>query len=205
MTTRDQQRAATIATYGADAQEYADATAHPSGTNPLNAALGEFAAALPASATVLEIGSGPGRDALELESLGLRVRRTDITPAFVEMMRADGHDADALDPRTDPLGGPYDGVWASAVLLHLSRDEMPMVLKRLHAATLTDGRLFVSVKEGDGEEVSTSGNVHGPRFFTYWREPALRSVAEAAGWLDVQIARTASPRGGHWLGLSARA
>src|SRR5262249_37259147 len=59
---------------------------------------------------LLELGSGPGWDALYLEQQGLNVRRSDITPAFVEMMRGDGHDAVVLDVRVDDLGGQWDAV-----------------------------------------------------------------------------------------------
>ena len=53
---------------------------------------------LDAGARVLEVGSGPGRDARALEEAGLSVRRTDITPAFVRMLRADGFEADVRRP-----------------------------------------------------------------------------------------------------------
>ncbi|WP_050669503.1 class I SAM-dependent methyltransferase [Luteipulveratus halotolerans] len=143
------QRDATIASYQEGAQEYRAAT--ESGLrSPLADAAGQYARTLSPGARVLEIGSGTGRDARELESLGLSVRRPDITPAFVEMMRADGYTADVLDPLTDDLGGPYDGVWASAVLVHLTREETDVVLRRLATVTRPSGRLFASLKEGDG-------------------------------------------------------
>ena len=49
-------------------------------------------------ARVLEIGSAAGRDARALEAAGLSVRRTDVTPGFVELMRADGYAADVRRP-----------------------------------------------------------------------------------------------------------
>ena len=82
-----------------------------------------------AGARVLEIGSGGGRDARLMEELGLRVRRTDITPGFVALLRAQGHDADLLDPLTDDLATPervpYAAVWANASLLHVARADLP--------------------------------------------------------------------------------
>jgi SAM-dependent methyltransferase len=173
-------RAATIAAYQADAAAYAAGTAAV--PDAVLRDLDEFASLVGAGGEVLEIGSGPGRDARELEARGLVVRRTDITPAFVDLMRADGYDADVLDPLVDELGGPYDGLWASAVLLHLSRDEMAVVLGRLHECTALGGTLYASLKEGDGEAWSTHGHVTRPRLFTYWREDALRAALDAAGW-----------------------
>ena len=79
---------------------------------------------------MLEIGSGPGRDARALEEAGVSVRRTDITPGFVALLRADGFEADVVDPLTDDLADPardepYDGVWAAASLLHVRREDLP--------------------------------------------------------------------------------
>ena len=52
------------------------------------------------------IGSGGGRDAAYLEKHGLHVRRTDVTPAFVDLLRHEGHTADLLDPLHDNLSYP---------------------------------------------------------------------------------------------------
>jgi ADP-ribose pyrophosphatase YjhB (NUDIX family)/SAM-dependent methyltransferase len=130
---------------------------------------------------LLELGSGPGWDALYLEQQGLNVRRSDITPAFVEMMRGDGHDAVVLDVRVDDLGGQWDAVLANAVLLHLDRTEFAAVVGRVHAAVRPGGIFAFTLKEGDGE-AWTEAKLELPRWFVYWREPAVREVLEAAGW-----------------------
>ena len=68
---------------------------------------------------VLELGTGPGWDADLLETLGLSVERTDAAIAFVGRLLEAGHQARVLDARAADYGGPYDGVLADAVLLHL--------------------------------------------------------------------------------------
>ena len=199
-------RAATIAAYDADADRYAEGT---SGPLPLQVVRlhDDLAARLPEGSEVLEIGSGPGRDARALEERGLRVRRTDVTPAFVERLRVQGYDADVLDPLRDDLGGPYDGVYANAVLLHLSPDECTETLRRLRAATRTGGPLALTLKEGEGGGWSTHGDVRGARHFTYWRAEELREALTAAGWvvdrLDVLPPGGRSPQ--RWLHVVATA
>ena len=138
------------------------------------------------------------RDARELEARGLTVRRTDVTPAFVELIRADGHEADLLDPLVDDLGGPYDGVWIDAVLMHVARDEVPALLTRLAAATRSGGTLYLSTQEGDGEEWLTRGHIAAPRHFTLWREEPLRAALEAAGW-EPRVVRRSETSSGCWL------
>ena len=160
-------------------------------------------------ARVLEVGSGSGRDARALEEAGLSVRRTDITPAFVHLLRDAGFVADVVDPLVDDLsdpaapGTPYAGVWADASLLHVDRDDLPRVLSRLADATVAGGVLFASVKEGDGEDWSVHGNVTAPRFFTYWREGPLRSALAGAGWRVVGVERHEGTRE-RWLFVLAR-
>jgi SAM-dependent methyltransferase len=193
-------REATVAAYQADAAAYAEGTRHLPDT--VHRDIAAFAARLGAGARVLEIGSGSGRDARALEAAGIVVRRTDITPAFVALMRAEGHDADVVDPLTDDLGGPWDGVWSSAALLHADRGELATVLARLAAVTRVGGCLYASLKEGDGEGWSTHGHVTAPRHFYYWREAPLRAVLDGAGWAVDSVARTESP-GDHWLDVVA--
>lgn len=175
-------------------------------------ALDAFAAALPEHGRVLEIGSGSGRDACLLEERGLSVRRTDVTPAFVDALRADGADADLLDPLTDDLADPmtptepqpYEGVWANACLLHVVRADLPLVLTRLAAVTRSGGVFRLSLKEGDGDGWSTHGSVTTPRRFVYWREEPLRDALAGAGWSVVELVHTDGLRGESWLNVVAR-
>jgi SAM-dependent methyltransferase len=197
----------TVASYEASAEDYRGGTEDM--PDSVREALEAFAATLPEGARVLEIGSGPGRDARMLEEHGVSVRRTDITAAFVRMLRADGHDADVVDPLTDDLSDPtrdepYDAVWASASLLHARREDLPRVLANLAAVTREDGPLRLALKEGDGARFSTHGNVSGPRHFTFWREPALREVLEHAGWSIDRVERTTDKRDQDWLDVHAR-
>ena len=99
-------RSMTVAAYSGSAAAYAAGTAAM--PDSVQRVLDRFAATLGAGARVLEIGSGPGRDALALEAAGLRVRRTDVTPGFVELLESQGHPADLLDPLTDDLIDPAD-------------------------------------------------------------------------------------------------
>jgi SAM-dependent methyltransferase len=205
---RQAARAATVRAYDASATDYGANTRDL--PDSVRAAIDRFVALLRPGARVLEIGSGSGRDARTLEEAGVSVRRTDITPAFVRLLREGGYDADVIDPLVDDLadpaapGTPYAGVWADASLLHVEREDLPRVLSRLADATEEGGVLFVSVKEGDGEDWSLHGNVTAPRFFTFWREEPLRSALAAAGWDVVSVARDTGTQGEGWLLVEAR-
>lgn len=200
----------TVRAYDAAAAEYAaEAAAMPEW---VAAEIGAFAAALGGSGRVLEIGSGGGRDARELEKRGVSVRRTDVSKGFVALLREHGFQADILDPLTDDLadpqrpGAPYDGVWACACLIHVARADFPAVLSRLAAATRSGGPLHVSVRDGDGEDVTAHGGAAAPRRYaeTYWREPALRAALESAGWRVSLIRRCMGRPDDWWLSVRAR-
>lgn len=198
----DVRQALTVAAYDAQAADYRDASA-PLG-DQVRAGLDELASRLAPGSLVLEIGSGGGRDARELEARGLRVRRTDVTPGFVALLREQGHEAEVLDPLRDELADDHhDAVWANASLLHVARADLPVVLGRLAATARPGGVLRLSVKEGDGDAWSTHGSIGVPRRFTYWRRPALEAALSGAGWVVEQVEETDGMRGERWLSVLA--
>jgi SAM-dependent methyltransferase len=199
----------TVKSYDTVAAEYAgEAAAMPEW---VATEIDAFVTELGGSGRVLELGSGGGRDALELEKRGISVRRTDISKGFVELLRENGFKADLLDPLNDDLadpqrpGTPYDGIWACACLIHVAREDLRVVLGRLAEATRTGGRLQASVREGDGEDVSIHGSAAAPRRYveTYWREPALRTALTEAGWIVSEIRRCVGSPDDWWLSVRA--
>ena len=183
----------TVRSYDASAAEYAvEAAAMPEW---VAGEIDAFVAALGGTGRILEIGSGGGRDARELERRGLSVRCTDVAQGFVDLLRAEGFRADRLDPLTDELADPqhpdtpYDGVWSCACLFHVVRDDLVTVLGRLAEATRSGGRIHASFKEGEGEVRLTAGTPDAPQRYTdtLWRESDLRAQFAAAGWVVDEV------------------
>ncbi|WP_439693033.1 GNAT family N-acetyltransferase [Curtobacterium sp. SP.BCo] len=194
----------TLAAYEHGADAYAERTDdHRAGL------VDDLLALVPAGAHVLELGSGPGRDALALEAAGLVVMRTDGARAFVDALRAAGHDARVLDLRDDDFRpdadpAPYDAVFANAVLLHVDREALPAVVDRARRAVRPGGVLAATLKRGDGEAWS-SRKLDRPRHFTYWTEDALSAAVERSGWTDVVVRETTRPGAEErWLTVTAR-
>jgi SAM-dependent methyltransferase len=189
----------TLATYETAAGRYIEHTPPPP---PVLLAYLDRLASLVGHGHVLELGSGPGRDAAYLERHGVQVTRSDATRAFVDRLRAAGHQARLLDVRHDDLGGPYDAVLANAVLLHLGRDQFRDALGRVRQAVTAAGLLAITLKEGDGEGWSTA-KLGLPRHFTYWRESALRQALDDAGWHVTFLAHVPG-RTDQWLHVIAQ-
>lgn len=166
----------TVESYELIADEYA---AETEGGHVLTGGLMKLAETL-ASAHVLEIGSGPGWDADQLEDAGLTVRRTDITQGFIDVQRNRGKHVDRLDAITDDLGGPYDAVVCLHVLQHMEPDDLTVVLAKVTDALRPGGRLLVSIPvgEGAGWETGRSGR---PYYRALRTEPEFLAALADAG------------------------
>lgn len=160
-------------------------------------ALRRFVQCLPPGGSVLEIGSGTGRDADFVESLGAAVRRTDATQAFLSLMAERGKQADLLNVLTDELGGPYDGVLAMAVLIHVDREQVDPVLRKIHTALKPSGVFLVAMRKGEGE---TSGEYHTVQ----WTAERFAARLAAAGLSTAWMTEWVGPDGNEWVTFLAR-
>jgi 2-polyprenyl-3-methyl-5-hydroxy-6-metoxy-1,4-benzoquinol methylase len=160
-------------------------------------ALRRLVQCLPRGGSVLEIGSGSGRDADFVESLGAAVRRTDATQAFLDLMAERGKAADLLNVMTDELGGPYDAVLAMAVLIHVDREQIDAVLHKIHTALKPGGAFLVAMRKGEGE---TGGNYHT----VYWTRDGFAARLAAAGLAVAWQAESLGPDDGEWVTFLAR-
>ena len=118
----------------------------------MSALYSPFLAYMPPGGRILDAGCGSGRDSHYFLQQGYRVEAFD---ASVEMCRL----ASSLIGQTvlqktfeeiDYVSA-FDGVWASASLLHVRRDRIDAVLQRFSWALKPSGVMFVSFKLRDGE------------------------------------------------------
>lgn len=135
---------------------------------------------------------------------GLDVAVTDGTTAFVEHLRAAGFpEALHYDVITDPAPtGPWQLVFASAVLLHVPRELLSRVLGRLRDETVPGGHLIASLKTGRPEGWS-SHKLDAPRWFTYCTAPDLDEVLQDSGWASRAMEEEGG-RSDRWLVVHAQ-
>lgn len=185
---------------------YADNAAayvqHAEGPTPQ---LAGFLARLPPGGTVLELGTGNGRDAAAMLASGFAVTPSDASPELaakaerrlgvpVHIMAF--HELDDI--------AVYDGVWACACLLHAPRDELTGDLARIFRALRPGGLLTASFKAGSAEGRDRFG-----RYYNYLSAAELRAhMTAAADWADIEISESdgtgydSQPT--RWLWLTAR-
>lgn len=136
-----------------------------------------FLGLLPPGGSILELGCGAGNHATEMLARGFNLRATDGSPEMAGMAsRKLNHPVevmlfDQLDARE-----AYDGVWASACLLHVPRAELAGILARIHRALTAGGVFYASFKAGEGDGRDSLG-----RYYNYVSATWLQAAYAAAG------------------------
>ncbi len=132
--------------------------------------------------TILDLGCGPGRDLKVFAELGQIAIGLDGAARFVEMARAySGCEVWQQDfLKLDLPDGRFDGVFANAALFHIPSQELPRVLRQLHATLKPRGVLFTSNPRGNDEEGWNRG-----RYGAYYRSATWRQYLSAAGFEEL--------------------
>ncbi|MET9433820.1 class I SAM-dependent methyltransferase [Streptomyces sp. NPDC006551] len=115
----------------------------------------------------LDLGCGPGRNALHLASLGFRVDAVDLSPQAIawaeERAREAGadirfHQGDAFELAATGLAGPYDVIHDSGCFHHLPPHRRVSYLDLLDRLLAPGGHLaltcFAAGENGMGSEIS---------------------------------------------------
>ena len=132
--------------------------------------------------TILDFGCGPGRDLKAFTGLGHIAVGLDGAERFAAMARADSGcevwQQDFL--KLDLPPNRFDGVFANAALFHVPTQELPRVLRELHATLKAGGVLFASNPHGHNEEGWNRG-----RYGAYHDLDAWRRMLAAAGFVEL--------------------
>lgn len=164
----------------------------------------KFLSLLPSTASILDFGCGSGRDTKYFLDAGMRVDATDgsetlcrlaseYTGIVVRQMLFEELDAKEQ----------YDGIWACSSILHLPKDSLKVVLKKMIVALKAHGIIYTSFKYGTFE-----GERNG-RFFTDFTEEMFQEfVKDVDGIRIKEIWITGDVRPGReseqWLNLILR-
>jgi len=131
---------------------------------------------------VLDFGCGPGRDLMTFRQLGHHATGLEGSAQLAAMARRHSG-CEVLEQnflRLDLPGEHFDGVFANAVLFHIPRQELPRILRQLHATLKPNGVLFSSNPRGDGQE-----GWNGDRYGAFHDWDSWRAYMVAAGFLEL--------------------
>jgi SAM-dependent methyltransferase len=133
--------------------------------------------------TLLDFGCGPGRDLKSMTALGHTAIGLDGAAAFAAMARADTgceiwqQDFLCLDLPSER----FDGIFANASLFHVPSQELPRVLRQLHAAMKPAGVLFSSNPHGLNDE-----GWNGERYGAYHDLDTWHRYLSQAGFTELE-------------------
>lgn len=132
--------------------------------------------------TILDVGCGPGRDLKTFKERGHIAVGLEGAPRFVDMARSySGCDVWLQDfINLDLPANHFDGVFANASLFHAPSQELPQVLRALHATLKSDGVLFSSNPRGNNEE-----GWNGGRYGVYYDLETWRTYMTTAGFVEL--------------------
>ena len=133
--------------YNDRALSYAEATKELD----MSALYERFLPLIPSQGTILDAGAGAGRDSLEFLNRGYQVVTMEPSSALATIAaQHTGHDVLNLSFQHMQMVEQFDGIWASASLLHVPPTELPEVFTRFEYALKPAGVVYYSFKYGSG-------------------------------------------------------
>lgn len=165
----EQISARTLEHYELRATEFRAGTLNHDVSQNLDALLSRIQASAPF--TLLDFGCGPGRDLKTFATLGHTVIGLEGAATFAAMARIhSGCEVWQQDFLALTLPDAwFDGVFANAALFHVPSQELPRVLRQLHATLKPEGVLFCSNPHGANEEGWNRGRYGAYHDLETWR------------------------------------
>jgi SAM-dependent methyltransferase len=159
----------TLAHYDERAEDFWEGTRGHDVTQNIEALLRHIAGEPPF--TILDFGCGPGRDLKAFAEQGHLAVGLEGAARFAAMARTwsgcDVWEQDFL--ALDLPVSRFDGVFANAALFHVPGQELPRVLRELHATLKPRGVLFSSNPRGRNEEGWNRGRYGAYHDIEAWR------------------------------------
>ena len=146
-----------------------------------------FLSLLPAASRILDLGCGPGRDLRLFTEAGHHPVGIELNPSFIEMARHHGDviDADIRDIAKIFPHSSFDGVWAQASLVHLSKEEIENLLIDIASLLAPSGWFYACVPatgvNGWWEESD------GRRWYTVWPDSSFPTAVTQSGFNVVDV------------------
>ena len=172
--------AVTLAHYDRGAEDFWLATRDHDVSQNI-AALLQFIESTPPFA-ILDFGCGPGRDLKTFTQLGHVATGLEGSAQLAELARVHSG-CEVLQQNFLALELPaahFDGAFANAALFHVPAQELPRVLRELHATLKPGGVLFSSNPRGEGQE-----GWRGERYGAFHDLASWRESMTAAGFAEL--------------------
>lgn len=144
-----------------------------------------FISFLKPTESVLDVGCGSGKQAIEFKQAGLKVTGFDISPRMIALAQKNVPPGKFLvmDMENMEFGQEkFDGIYVQAALLHLRKKSVKTVFKNLVNYLKKDGYIYVAVKQqreaGPEEEIKVDNDFgyEFERFFSYFTPQEIKGL-----------------------------
>ncbi|MEN9649821.1 MAG: hypothetical protein RL094_788 [Candidatus Parcubacteria bacterium] len=170
----------TIATYNALAKEYDEETIDFWDLFP-KTFINKFIEL--SGTSILDIGSGPGRDGLLLQAAGKDVTCIDASEEMIKLSSSRGLKSIQADFNSLPIeDSSVDAVWCYTTLLHTSKKAIDTPLSEIARVLQPSGIFAVGLIEGTTEEYKKSSGVQLLRLFSFYQKEEFIQIAQQHGF-----------------------
>lgn len=107
---------------------------------------GKFEGLLQPNASILDVGSGSGRDSLNFHRKGYKVTSFDASEVLVDFSREFLDNVHLATFESFESNELYDGIWACASLLHVDRHHIQRIIQKYIDMLKKDGVFYMSFK-----------------------------------------------------------
>ena len=166
----------TVNYYDSNANSYFDETI----TADMKLSYDKFLDKIPSGGYILDFGCGSGRDSRYFIDNGYRVRAIDgslelclLAEKYINHKVEHMYFSELSDKEV------YDGIWACSSILHISLEDFILVYKKMAEALKVNGVMYISFKNGDGEEVKSG------RYFRYYTKEYFTEITNSLGNLEI--------------------
>jgi len=135
---------------------------------------------------IIELGCGTGLDAVILTKNGYEYCGIDVSKELLLIAKKNLPDGNFLQMDLEKMSfkdNSFDGFWASASLLHVSKDKIGGILNKIKKICKMGSSGFISLKVGDGEELDKETGL----FFAYYQKQEIQKILENYGFKIVKI------------------
>ena len=130
---------------------------------------------------ILDLGCGSGRDSRAFLERGYKVVAVDGSKELAKIASEYiGQDVIVADFREYEPEGTFDGIWACASFLHLPKEDIAPVMRKMALHLAENGCFYVSFKYG-----TFAGERNG-RYFTNMTEESFKELLEEVPGLVIE-------------------
>jgi len=144
---------------------------------------------------ILDLGCGPGHHSRIFADNGFDVVGIDLSKEMIAIAKKEVPNVqfEVMDILKLLFSkNTFNGIWASASLLHIDKADFPKALTSLSEVIKDGGVLYISLKEGHGEKVIKDIRYHEvKKFYSYYSEVELKVLLESSGFEILDIRKKA--------------